>query len=93
MLKQVKTAGRILNTTTTADLESVTATVEVEGKQEVYIVMAITPSEEYSVRKGTTARYTVNLWNNTCECEGYNRGFNCRHIRMTKALRTAGKVK
>jgi hypothetical protein len=93
-LKTPKTKSRMVCVTCTLKLESCCVTVATGNTEEVYGVYAVTPGEGYEVKKLESGeRYSVNLWNNTCECLGAKNGYLCRHIRMVKKLREVKKLK
>ena len=91
-LKPVKTESRIVLCSCTADREACCVTVMTGKKEEIYRVYADTPGEGYTVKKDDATR-EVNLWNDTCTCEGFQNGYHCRHLRMVKALRNAKRIK
>lgn len=92
-MKNVKTTGRITCATVARNGELCLCTVVIGKEESIYSISARTPGEGYEVRKHGGDIRNVNLWDNTCDCEGYANGYNCRHLRMVKALRAKGKLK
>jgi hypothetical protein len=102
MLKQAKTTGKMKSIICTPTREAVclvAETTDSKGRMEeaTYTVRCVTPTEDYVVQKisetGVLETYAVNMWNTTCECEGYNNGWYCRHLRMAAKLQEAKKIR
>lgn len=100
-LKQSKMTGKILSCTSNPTRTACICCVEtVSGKkaeQATYIIRMDKQGERYTAEKRSETAllesYNVDIWENTCECDGYNNGYECRHLRLVTALRNAGKVK
>lgn len=96
MKTATKTNGRITCATPTRNGELCLCTVEIQTSKgtetATYSFSAVAAGEKYEIRKHGGDIRNVNLWDNTCDCEGYANGYNCRHLRMVKALRAAKKL-
>lgn len=100
-LKNSKTTGRIISCEIAPSRLACNCTTEtICGKKvEVtdYTVNVVKQGEQYTVSKKVAGKvvetYITDIWENTCECEGYANGYNCRHLRLINALKNSNKVK